>query len=261
MAIEIAAALKEAGKVAKDVFEKTGEASVDKGKQLGEKAKQMSEGNIDEIASKAVEDIKAIGDGVMTKLEDIKNLTPEQLREKMEQNIENVRDKISENKGETSEGDTDAYENTHEGLTQEEKAKIKEETGWSDEIINAIGSMKEYEIYKNAGLIEAEIGGKKCLIRDDIDWNQKDAMGRTNKERAEQGLSPISKDGKVIELHHIGQHTNSPLAELTQEEHRGKGNDSILHDKTKESEIDRQAFGNERSSHWESRANESEASV
>lgn len=81
-------------------------------------------------------------------------------------------------------------------------------------------------------------------------------MGRTNRERAEQGLSPINKDGKVIELHHIGQHADSPLAELTTEEHRGKGNDTILHNKTKESEIDRQAFAKERNEHWEARANE-----
>ena len=144
----------------------------------------------------------------------------------------------------------------NEGLTNEQKLKIKEETDWSDEIINAIGSMEEYELYKKAGLEETEINGKKCLIRNDIDWDQKDSMGRTNKERAEQGLSPINKDGKVIELHHIGQHADSPLAELTPEEHRGKGNDTILHNKTKESEIDRQAFAEERSSHWETRANE-----
>lgn len=156
------------------------------------------------------------------------------------------------------EGISDFDEGAKEGLTDEEKAKIKEETGWSDEIIDAIGSWKEYEIYKNAGLVEAEIDGKKCLIRNDIDWDQKDAMGRTNKERAEQGLSPINKDGKAIELHHIGQHADSPLAELTQEEHRGKGNDTILHDKTKESEIDRQAFAGERSDHWAARAQESE---
>ena len=143
-------------------------------------------------------------------------------------------------------------------LGDEKKIKIKEETGWSDEIINAISSWKEYEIYKNAGLVEAEIGGKKCLIRNDIDWEQKDAMGRTNKERAEQGLSPINKDGEVIELHHIGQHADSPLAELTKEEHRGKGNDAILHDKTKESEIDRQAFAGEKNNHWMERAKESE---
>ena len=128
--------------------------------------------------------------------------------------------------------------------------------GWSDEIMDSIGSIEEYQIYKNAELVEVEISGKKCLICNEINWNQVDAMGRTNKERAEQGLSPINKDGKVIELHHIGQHADSPLAELTSEQHRGKGNDTILHDKTKESEIDRQAFASERSAHWEARANE-----
>lgn len=120
--------------------------------------------------------------------------------------------------------------------------------------------MKEYEIYKDAGLVVAEIGGRKCLIRNDIDWDKKDEMGRTNKERAEQGLSPINNDGKVIELHHIGQHADSPLAELTMQEHRGKGNDTILHDKTKESEIDRTKFGDERSEHWRNRVRESEDS-
>lgn len=141
-------------------------------------------------------------------------------------------------------------------LCEDEKKQIKEESGWSDEIIDALGSMEEYRIYKEAGLIEVEIGEKKCLIRKDIDWEQKDSLGRTNKERAEMGLSPINKDGKVIELHHIGQHADSPLAELTPEQHRGRGNDTVLHDKTKESEIDRQAFASERSNHWETRANE-----
>ena len=133
-------------------------------------------------------------------------------------------------------------------LENEEKIKIKEETGWSDEIINAISSWKEYEIYKNAGLVEAEIGGKKCLIRNDIDWEQKDAMGRTNKERAEQGLSPINKDGEVIELHHIGQEENGTLAVLTQEEH-----DNIaLHGFKSISEIDRSEFAKQRKELWKS---------
>ena len=42
---------------------------------------------------------------------------------------------------------------------------------------------EEGEIYKKAGLQEAEIDGKKCLIKSDIYWNQKDEFGRTNKER------------------------------------------------------------------------------
>jgi len=141
-------------------------------------------------------------------------------------------------------------------LSDEEKQKIKDETGWSDEIIESIKYMKEYEIYKNAGLQEVEINGRKCLVRSDIDWDQKDSMGRTNKERAEAGLSPINKNGETIELHHIGQKNDSPLAELTLDEHRSNENYSVLHDTTKESEIDRNEFSNERSEHWKSRTNE-----
>ncbi|WP_253689874.1 HNH/ENDO VII family nuclease [Treponema denticola] len=144
--------------------------------------------------------------------------------------------------------------NSHLGLTEDEKRELKEETGWSDEIIDSIGSKEEAEIYKKAGLKEAEINGKKCLIREDIDMNQKDELGRTNKERMENGQPPITKNGETVELHHIGQKADSPLAELTTQEHRGKGNDTILHDKQKESEIDRIAFSKERENHWEARA-------
>ena len=251
MPIELLSAAKETGKAVREAIEKTGEA----GLKIGEKHKEASENDISELYNKSIEGIKNVGDGVRLKLNEIKNLTPEQLREKMEQNLEQVQDNLEG----SDEGIRDSDEVVKDELTDEEKAKIKEETDWTDEIIDAISSLKEYEIYKNAGLVEVEIGGKRCLIRNDIDWNQKDAMERTSKERAEQGLSPINKDGKVIELHHIGQHADSPLAELTQEEHRGKGNDTILHDKTKETEIDRHAFASERSEHWEARTQGSEA--
>lgn len=140
-------------------------------------------------------------------------------------------------------------------LTDEEKQKIKEETGWSDGIVNYIRSMKEYEIYKNAGLEEREINGKKCLIRSDIDLDQKDEKGRTNKERMEKGKPPLDKNGESIELHHIGQKSDSPFAELTKSEHIKNGNDTILHDKSKESEIDRLIqFKKEKSDHWKARS-------
>lgn len=240
-----------AGKTAEIVAEgvKTAATAVAEGaKTAAEGVKEVTAEEAKETAKNAVENIKNSGDAVLSKLDDIKNMTPEQLSEKVNKALE---ENEAENTSENGEADE-----KQEGLTDEEKTKIKEETGWSDEIIDAIGSMEEYEIYKNAGLVEAEIDGKKCLVRNDIDWDQKDAMGRTNRERAEQGLSPINKNGKVIELHHIGQHADSPLAELTTEEHRGKGNDTILHNKTKESEIDRQAFAKERNEHWEARANE-----
>lgn len=142
---------------------------------------------------------------------------------------------------------------TRKELSDEEKQRIKEETGWSDEIVDAISSMEEYEIYKKADLEEKEINGKKCLVRKDIDLEQKDSIGRTNSERMEKGLPPLDKNGRPIELHHIGQKPNSPLAELTTSEHRGKGNDTVLHDKKKESEIDRDKFAEERSEHWKNR--------
>lgn len=114
---------------------------------------------------------------------------------------------------------------------------IKEQTGWSDDIIDAIRSPEEYKVYKNSGLVEAEVGGKKCLLKTDIDWNQVDDFGKTNAQRIREGYNPIAKDGQTIEMHHIGQKADSPLAELTTSEHRGKGNDTILHDKNKPSEV------------------------
>ena len=222
--------------------------TVERAAVVEKKSIEITAQEVKNDAAKAIESTGKDIESVIQKLSDIKSMSPEQLREYMEKNLSR----------QDSESTTDNDEGTNnkEGLTDEQKQKINEETGWPNEIVDAIGSWKEYEIYKNAGLVEAEINGKKCLIRTDINWNQKDAFGRTNKERAEQGLSPINKEGKPIELHHIGQHADSPLAELKQEEHRGKGNDSILHNKTITSEIDRMAFSNERSIHWQARANE-----
>lgn len=80
-------------------------------------------------------------------------------------------------------------ENRQRSLSEEEKKQLKEETGWSDEIINAIGSKEKAEIYKKAGLKESEINGKKCFIRDDIDMEQKDEYA-----------VPIKKEWKTVLL-------------------------------------------------------------
>lgn len=152
-------------------------------------------------------------------------------------------------------GETD--ESNREGLTEDEKAKIKEaHPDWPDEIINAIGSWAEYEIYDKANLQYADINGKSCLIKINIDMEQKDALGRTNEERIKIGLVPLDKNGRPIELHHIGQKADSPFAELTFEEHHCNGNDTILHDKTKETEVHNEVnkWNNERREHWKARA-------
>ena len=141
-------------------------------------------------------------------------------------------------------------------LSIDQKSEVYQQSGWSDNIVNNIGSMEEYKIYKEAGLIEVCVGEKECLVKPDLNMKQVDGFGRTNKERMEQGLAPLTPEGRPYELHHIGQHQDSPLAELTMQEHRGKGNDTVLHIKTKESEIDREEFGYERAGHWQNRAKE-----
>lgn len=134
----------------------------------------------------------------------------------------------------------------------EKQSAVKLEI-YSPEIRNSISSLREAEIYSKAGLKEEIVNGRKALIRTDIDMFRKDEFGLTNLERMRNGNPPIASNGEIIELHHIGQKPDSPFAELTRTEHRGKGNDTILHDKNKVSEIDRSAFQNERQTHWKNR--------
>jgi midasin (ATPase involved in ribosome maturation) len=114
-------------------------------------------------------------------------------------------------------------------------------------------SEEERQIYQDANLEKGEVNNRDVLEKIHIDYDAKDPFGNTNLQRMEQGKAPLI-DGKPVELHHIGQEMDSPLAELTQDEHRGPGNDGVLHDKQKESEIDRNKFNSERDDHWKSRA-------
>jgi len=163
----------------------------------------------------------------------------------------------------SDEGASESDSAEKKGLTDDEKAKIKEETGWSDEIIDCIQNMKQYEILKNAGLKEVEINGRKCLIKENIDLDYTDADGITNRERIARGLAPLdSKSGIPLELHHLGQKKDSPLVELTAEEHRtgeyedGKKNQSLWHDNTIETEVhgEGNTWTNEREAHWKTRS-------
>lgn len=113
-------------------------------------------------------------------------------------------------------------------------------------------SEAEREIYDKANLEVSEINGRECLTRTDIDPYEVDGRGRTNLEKMEDGRAPIV-NGEPIDLHHIGQKNDGPLAELTRYgEH--SGNTSILHEKRTDSEIDRNEFNKERAAHWKSRA-------
>ncbi len=147
------------------------------------------------------------------------------------------------------------------GLTEEEKAAIKAETGWSDEIIDHIENMEQARIYMNAGLHEEEINGRKCLVKD-IDMDYVDPKtGLTNRELMAKGRSPIdSKTGERIELHHMGQDPDGPFAELCENSEHGDGNHGVLHTKTEGSWRNdpdaRNQYQSEKINHWKARAQE-----
>ena len=135
---------------------------------------------------------------------------------------------------------------------------IKEETGWSDEIVDSIRNEGEYGVYKNADLKEGTVNGKQCLQRE-IDPSFKDDFGRTNMERMQNGLSPYdAKSGEKLELHHMGQKADSPFAELRENIDHGDGNHHVLHEFKTESwrhePGSEQAYASQRTEYWKTRA-------
>lgn len=141
---------------------------------------------------------------------------------------------------------------------------------WSDSITKYLSSNEEAEIYKKAKLKEAKIGGRPALIRTDIDWSDYScrrnvwlkrehpdfyewAKDYNNADLIGEGYAPLDHHGDQIELHHIGQHSDSPFSELTCYEHRSEGNFSILHPNGDESEINRYRFKTEKSDYWQAR--------
>lgn len=143
-----------------------------------------------------------------------------------------------------------------EGLSQ----ILQQQSGWSADVTDAIRSPAEFRIYRDARLVDMEIGGRRALVRNDINWHQVDASGTptqglTNLQRIERGLPPLDRAGNAIELHHIGQQRNSPLAELTINEHRSSGNSGVLHpDRTSDVHRDGSNWNTERQQYWQDRA-------
>jgi len=142
-------------------------------------------------------------------------------------------------------------------LSDERRERLKDKD-YPDAVLDAIESEAEASIYEQAGLEPTIVNGKDALIRTDIDYDKISPMGESNLDRMKNGRPPLGPDNNPVELHHIGQKQDSPLAELTRSEHRSNGNDNILHNKLKESEIDRNDFGWERAEYWKARAEQIE---
>ncbi|EJF87639.1 hypothetical protein ME1_00994, partial [Bartonella vinsonii subsp. arupensis OK-94-513] len=125
---------------------------------------------------------------------------------------------------------------------------------WSADPIDA-----EFEItYKGEKITQKN----KVYQREDlfdpnqiVTWtvNGKEVKG-TNIERMKTGRAPLDADDDPIELHHMLQTHDSPIAEVTNEFH--KKNTAVIHinPNTMGSGIDRDIFDRWRSKYWKDRA-------
>ncbi|QPP08738.1 type IV secretion protein Rhs [Streptomyces bathyalis] len=112
-----------------------------------------------------------------------------------------------------------------------------------------------------------EYNGQRIYQRDDLinpDYvSPLDKYGRDNMKRMTQGLAPMGPDDKPVNLHHMLQTQDGPIAEVTQSMHLSQGDyagsDSYntLHWKAGSkipSGIDRDAFADWKKDYWKDRA-------
>ena len=101
----------------------------------------------------------------------------------------------------------------------------------------------------------SEFRGTRVYQRDDlIDPAATDALGRTSLERMAAGRAPIGPDGNPINLHHMIQADDGPIAEVTQSFHQQYSSVLHINPSSIASGIDRGAFGTWRSAYWIARA-------
>ncbi|HEJ8090239.1 TPA: HNH/ENDO VII family nuclease [Serratia liquefaciens] len=99
-----------------------------------------------------------------------------------------------------------------------------------------------------------QFNGNKVYQRNDLfDPNAVDARGRSNIQRMEKGLAPLDANGNSVNLHHMLQRQDGPIAEVTQAFH--KENHGVIHinDNSIPSGINRTEFDKWRSNYWKER--------
>ncbi len=198
-----------------------------------------------------------IGDEDLGKAGDV-NIEDENASKTSEVNIdETAMDKSGEEN--TDKEGKDKSDESNQNGKEELKEYLEKESPYSPEVNKYISSSEELQVYKDAGLVEKAVDGRTCLIREDLDLDYVDKQsGLTNAELIAKGRSPYdAKTGERIELHHIGQDFNAPLAELK------SVSEHDLYSKTlHKSEVDSwrrdpekvSQYSAQRQAHWKSRA-------
>nr|WP_274387931.1 HNH/ENDO VII family nuclease [Salsipaludibacter albus] len=100
-----------------------------------------------------------------------------------------------------------------------------------------------------------DFGAHRVYQRTDlIDPSFVDDLGRTNLQRMQDGLAPIGPDGRSVNLHHMLQTQDGPIAEITATMHQQYSRILHINPNTIPSGIDRAAFNRWRSDYWQWRA-------
>ena len=138
-----------------------------------------------------------------------------------------------------------------QGSNRRDRSWTEAFTGiYSEALLEFIRTEEEAIYYLALDLQERRQGGFHSLIRL-IDWESNDGY---NRQRVLTGHAPIDfATGQIIELHHIGQRRNSPLAELTGAEHRSRYANNLLHSGAGRETIHRNQFQAVRRAYWMNR--------
>ncbi|MEB6380125.1 hemagglutinin repeat-containing protein [Leclercia adecarboxylata] len=80
--------------------------------------------------------------------------------------------------------------------------------------------------------------------------------GKTNLELMQGGRAPIGTDGKPVNLHHMLQSQDGPIAEVTQSFHKDNHSTIHINDNSIPSGINRAQFNRWRADYWKQRAND-----
>lgn len=135
----------------------------------------------------------------------------------------------------------------------------------TDDIVNAVDDVTNNAYNNNASKTwnkSTEFRGQKVHQRDDLfdpdqmtTWKHKgEIVSGTNTERMLTGRAPIGRDGKAVELHHMLQTNDGPLAEISATFHDKYKSVIHINKNTTPSGINRNQFNTYKRNYWKNRA-------
>jgi hypothetical protein len=136
----------------------------------------------------------------------------------------------------------------------------------TDVVLDAakVGRIRKGKISASQGMgafwkSTADFRGIKVFKRNDlIDPARVDDLGRTNLQRMQRGLAPVGPDGQPLNIHHMLQTGDGPVAEVTSTFHSTNRSTIHINPSSVSSGIDRASFGEWRKAYWKNRAKDFE---